>query len=85
MATHSSVLGTSLVAQMIKNLPAMKETWVQSLVRKDPFEKSMATNSSPVFLPGKSQGQKNLLGYSPWDHKRVRHNFATKQQFQTLF
>ena len=85
MATHSSVLGTSLVAQMIKNLPAMKETWVQSLVRKDPFEKSMATHSSPVFLPGKSQEQKNLFGYSPWDRKRVRHNFATKQQFQTLF
>ena len=81
MATHSSVLGTSLVAQIIKNLPSMKETWVQSLIWKDPLEKGMATHSSPVFLPGKSQGQRSLLGYGPWDHKRARHNFATKQQF----
>ena len=81
MATHSSVLGTSLVAQIIKNLPSMKETWGQSLIWKDPLEKGMATHSSPVFLPGKSQGQRSLLGYGPWDHKRARHNFATKQQF----
>ena len=45
------------------------------------LEKGMATHSSPMFLPGKSQGQRSLLGYSPWDHKRVKHNFATKQQF----
>ena len=31
----------------------------------------------PVFLPGKSSGQRNLAGYSPWGHKRVRHNLAT--------
>ena len=36
----------SLVAQMVKHLPAMKETWVQSLCRKDPLEKEMATHSS---------------------------------------
>ena len=33
----------SLVAQMVKNLPAMQETWVQSLGREDPLEKRMAT------------------------------------------
>ena len=33
----------------------------------------------PVFLPGKSHGQRRLVGYSPWGH-RVRHNLATKQQ-----
>ena len=38
--------GASLVAQMIKNLPAMCETWVQSLGREDPLEKEMATHSS---------------------------------------
>ena len=34
------------MAQMVKNLPAMQETWVQSLVWEDPLEKEMATESS---------------------------------------
>ena len=37
---------TSLVAQMVKYLPAMWETWVQSLGQEDPLEKEMATHSS---------------------------------------
>ena len=41
-----SPTGASLVAQMVKNLPAMQETWVQSLGREDPLEKEMATHSS---------------------------------------
>ena len=36
----------SLVAQMVKNLPEMQETWVQSLGWEDPLEESMATQSS---------------------------------------
>ena len=36
----------SLVAQLVKNLPAVLETWVGSLVRKDPLEKGKATHSS---------------------------------------
>ena len=36
----------SLMAQMVKNLPAMWETWVQSLGWEDPLEKGMATHSS---------------------------------------
>ena len=35
-----------LVAQTVKNLPAMQETWVQSLGWKDPLEEGMATHSS---------------------------------------
>ena len=35
---------------------------------------------TPVFLPGKSHGQRSLAGYSPWGHKRVWHDLATKQQ-----
>ena len=35
--------GASLVAQEVKNLPAMQETWVQSLSQEDPLEKEMAT------------------------------------------
>ena len=38
--------GTSLVPQMVKNLPAMQYTWVQSLVWEDPLKKGMATHSS---------------------------------------
>ena len=38
-----SWIGASLVAQMVKNLPAMQETWVQSLGWEDPLEKGMAT------------------------------------------
>ena len=39
-------IGASLVAQMVKHLPAMQETWVQSLGREDPLEKKMVTHSS---------------------------------------
>ena len=35
---------------------------------------------TPVFLTGKFHGQRSLAGYSPWDHKRVGHNLAIKQQ-----
>ena len=38
----------SLVVQMLKNLPAMQETWVRSLGREDPLEKGMATHSSTL-------------------------------------
>ena len=33
---------------------------------------------TPVFLPGKSHGQRSLMGYSPWGSKSVRHNLMTK-------
>ena len=44
--TLKLLLGTSLVAQMVKCLPAMRETWVRSLDWEDPLEKGMATHSS---------------------------------------
>ena len=40
------IYGASLIAQSVKNPPAMQETWVQSLGREDPLEKEMATHSS---------------------------------------
>ena len=43
-----SKLQTSLVAQMVKRLPAMLETWVRSLGRKDPLGQEMATHSSTL-------------------------------------
>ena len=42
----SPLSGASLMAQMVKNLPAMYETWVLSLGREDPLEKGMCTHSS---------------------------------------
>ena len=45
---HDQGYGASLVAQMVKNLPAMQEAWVRSLGRKDPLEKGMATHSSSL-------------------------------------
>ena len=52
---------------MVKRLPAMRETQVQSLGWEDPLEKDMATTT--VFLPGKSHGWRSLVGYSLWDRK----------------
>ena len=43
---HWQMSSLPLVAQTVKNLPAMWETWVQSLGRKDSLEKGMATHSS---------------------------------------
>ena len=45
-STYCSIWGASLIAQLVKNLPAMKETQVQSLGQEDPLEKEMATHSS---------------------------------------
>ena len=42
------VTKSSLVAQMVKRLPAVRETWVQSLGWEDPLEKEMATHSSTL-------------------------------------
>ena len=53
------------MAQMVKSLPAVRETQVQSLGREDPLEKE----STPVLLPRKSRGWRNLTGYSPWGCK----------------
>ena len=59
----------SLLAQTVKNLPAMQETQVQSLGWEVPW-KGMAP--TPVFLPGKFHGQRNLVvSYSLWGRKEL--------------
>ena len=58
------------MVQVVKNPPAnakKKEMLVQPLGREDPLQQEMAT--APVFLPAKSQGQRRLMGYSPWGHR----------------
>ena len=54
------LIGASLVAQLVRNLPVMQETWVQSLGWEDPLEKGKATHSS-------------ILAWRiPWTEKPVR-------------
>ena len=55
------------MAQIVKNLPAMLETQVQSLGWEDLLEKEVATHTS--ILAWKFHGQRSLAGYSPWDRK----------------
>ena len=57
------------VAHLVKNPPAMWETWVPSLGWGDPLENEMATHSS--ILARKFPGQKSLAGYNPWGHKAL--------------
>ena len=52
----------SLIAQSVKNLPAMQKTRVQFLGREDLLEKERETYSS--ILAGKSHGQRGLMGYT---------------------
>ena len=59
--------GASLVGQMVKKMPAMQETGVQSLGQEAPWGREW--QPSPVFLPAKFHGQKSLAGYSPWGPK----------------
>ena len=49
---------------MVKNLPAMQETGIQSLGQEDALEKEMAIHSS--ILPGEFHGQSSLVGYNQW-------------------
>ena len=68
-----------LVAQRVKHLPAMQETWVPSLGQEDPLEKEMATHFS--ILPGEAQGQRSLAGYRPRGHKRLSNSPPTTAKF----
>jgi len=65
----------SLVAQMVKNLPAAQETQVRSLGGEDPWRREWLP--TPVFLPGDFHGQRSLMGYSPCSCKESRHGWAT--------
>ena len=56
-----------MVAQTVKRLPAMWETWVRSLGRENP--QSRKWQPTPVLLPAKTLGWRSLIGYSPWAHK----------------
>ena len=74
--------GTSLVAQIVKNLPAMQETQVPSLGWEYLLEKEMATHSS--ILAGETPWTEKTGGYSPWGRREldtterlITHNIHT--------
>ena len=68
------------MAQMIKNPPAMQETWVQSLGWEDPLEKEIATHSS--VLAWRSPWTEGSGSCSPWGHKELN---ITEQHFHFDF
>ena len=63
---------TSLVAQVVKNLPAMRETWVRSLGGKDRLEKEMATHSN--ILAWKSPVDRRDWWAAFYEVIRVEHD-----------
>ena len=69
----------SLVAQMVKCLPAMRETRVRSLGQEDPLEKEMATHSS--ILAWKIPWTEETDGLQSMGSQRVQHDWATSLSF----
>ena len=60
---HFASTWAPLVTQRVKRLSTTQETWVQSLGWEDPWRRKW--QPTPVLLPGKSHGQRSLVGYSP--------------------
>ena len=56
-----------MLTQMVKNLPAMQKTQVQSLGQEEPMENGMATHSS--IFAWRIPWTEEPVGYSPWGHK----------------
>ena len=63
------IIGASQVAQRLKHLPAMRETWVQSLCWEDPLEKEMVTHSS--ILAWRISCTEEPGSLSPWGLKEL--------------
>ena len=62
---------------MVKNLPANTgdagfDLWIGKIPWRREWQRT------PVFLPGKSHGQRSLANYSPWGHRRVGHDLVIK-------
>ena len=76
------IIRAFLVAQVIKILSAMQETWVRSLsqVRKIPWRREW--QPTPVFLYGEFYGQRGLVGYSP---QGCKESDTTEQLTLSLF
>ena len=73
---------SSLVAQMVKNPPAMQETWIQSLGPEDPLEKGMATHSS--ILAWRIPQTEEPRQLQSMDLQRVGHDWAAEHTHSPL-
>ena len=67
-----------LVAQSVKNLPAVQEIWVQSWIRKIPWKRKW--QPTPVFLPGESPWTEEPGGLQSMGSQRVGQDWATKHR-----
>ena len=70
------LIGASLLAQQIKNPPAMQDSWVQSLGREDTLKEEMATHTN--ILAWKIAWTEDPGGLQAKKSQRVRYNWATK-------
>ena len=77
------ILHVSYQAQTVKSLPAKQKTQVWSRIGKIPWRREWLL--TPVIFPGEFHGQRSLVGYSPWSHKRAGHDWVTSTfTFNTL-
>ena len=67
---------------MVKNLPAMQESRFNTWIRKIPWRREWLP--SPAFSPGKSHGQRRLVGYSPWGCKEFDMRAYTYTNWKML-
>ena len=77
-----NILRASLVAQRLKRLPTMRETWVRSLGWEDPLEKEMAIHSS--ILAWRIPWTEEPGGLQSTGSQRVGHYWATSLHFNIL-
>ena len=77
---HLHYIWAFLVAQTVKNLPAMQETWFDPWIGKIPWRRKWPP--TPIFLPGEFHGQRSLAGYSPWGR---RESDMTRRLTLTLY
>ena len=68
-----------MVAQLVKNPPAVRETWVGKI----PWRR--AWQPTPIFLPGESHGQRSLAGHSPGSHKESDMTEATLHAHKLVY
>ena len=71
--------GASLVAQSVKNLPAVQEAWVRSLDQEDPLEREMATHSSTVSW--RISWTEGPGGLQSMGSQRVGHDWVTNTYY----
>ena len=82
LPSGSSLWTSKLVAQMVKNLCAMQETWIQSLGQEDPLEKGMATHS--CILAWRIRWTEELGGLQSMGLKRVGHDWTQRTRKPSL-